>query len=305
VADAHVQAVRRFNKFYARRIGMLGEGELNSPYSLTEVRVLNELAHRDQPTATEISRDLEVDPGYLSRILHTFQKRGWIAREPSAIDRRQHHIVLTGLGRQALTPLDRNAGDAVAGLLKSLTAGDQNRLLFAMGTIENLLGARGEAAPGYTLRPHRPGDIGWVIHRHGALYAEEYGWDGRFECLVAEIAAAFLKNFDPTCERCWIAERNGGIVGSVFLVRGPGDAAKLRLLLVEPEARGLGIGKRLVAECIGFAKEKGYRKIVLWTQSNLLAARRIYQAAGFQLTGEEPHADFGVELVSQTWELAI
>lgn len=304
MSDAHVQALRHFNRFYTRRIGVLGEGHLNSPYSLTEVRVLYELAHREQPTAGEIATALGLDPGYLSRILLRFQKLGLIAREPSALDRRRNHIVLTRHGRQAFLPLDRGAGDAVAGMLRNLSSGDQGRLVGAMQTIEGILGDIGNPSP-VTLRTHRPGDIGWVIHRHGALYAQEYGWDERFEALVAEIGAGFLKNFDPERERCWIAERNGAIAGSVLLVKHTAGKAKLRLLLVEPEARGLGIGKRLVSECIAFASEKGYRAITLWTQSNLLAARRLYQHAGFQLISEQPHQDFGHDLISETWELAI
>ena len=305
MADDRVKAVRRFNRFYGRRLGVLGEGRAGGAFSLTEARVLTELSHRDQLTATGIAQELDLDPGYLSRILLRFQKQGWIAREPSAFDRRQFHIVLTRAGRNALKPLDRCAGDAVSGMLNGLTAGEQNRLMGAMATIENLLADPADEDRTFTLRPHRHGDIGWLIHRHGALYAEEYGWGEGFEALVAEIGAAFLRNFDADRERCWIAERHGAIAGSVMLVRGSKDTAKLRLLLVEPEARGLGIGKRLVAECVAFARERKYRAVSLWTQSNLLAARRIYEAAGFRLVGEEPNRDFGSDLTSQIWELTL
>jgi DNA-binding MarR family transcriptional regulator/GNAT superfamily N-acetyltransferase len=305
VTDPRIQAVRHFNRFYTRRIGVLAEGQLNSPYSLTEVRVLYELAHREQPTATAIAQDLDLDSGYLSRILLKFQQRGLIAREPSALDRRQQHIVLTRQGRKALTPLDRSAGDAVAGMLHALSGPEQTRLIGAMQTIEYLLGSRSGQAAAYTVRTHKPGDIGWVIHRHGVLYAQEYGWGERFESVVAEVGAAFLRNFDAGRERCWIAEMGGAMVGSVLLAKHTVETAQLRLLLVEPDARGLGIGKRLVAECIAFARDAGYRSIVLWTQNNLLAARRIYREAGFRLVREEPNCEFGADLLSQTWELAI
>ncbi len=305
MADDRVKAVRRFNRFYGRRVGVLGEGRTGGAFSLTEARVLTELSHRDQLTATGIAQELDLDPGYLSRILLRFQKQGWIAREPSAFDRRQFHIVLTRAGRNALKPLDRSAGDAVSGMLNGLSGGEQNRLMGAMATIENLLADPADEDRTFTLRAHRHGDIGWLIHRHGALYAEEYGWGEGFEAVVAEIGAAFLRNFDADRERCWIAERHGAIAGSVMLVRGSKDTAKLRLLLVEPEARGLGIGKRLVAECIAFARERKYRAVSLWTQSNLLAARRIYEAAGFRLVGEQRNRDFGSDLISQIWELTL
>jgi DNA-binding MarR family transcriptional regulator/GNAT superfamily N-acetyltransferase len=297
-----MHAVRRFNRFYSRRPGLFGEGWTDGSCSLTEARILTELARRDQPTAAEIAKDLDLDAGYLSRILLRFQKLGWIAREPSAIDRRQHHIVLTRSGRQALKPPDR--GDAAAGLAGNLSGPDQNRLIGAMETIECLLGERPSGAE-YLIRTHRPGDVAWVMHRHAVLYAEQYGGDARFEAIVAAIGAAFLESFDASRERCWIAERQGRIAGAICIVNASDDTAKLRLLLVEPEARGLGIGKRLVAECIAFARECGYRKIALWTTSDLLAARRIYQGAGFQLVSEEPNSEFGSDLVSQRWELTL
>jgi DNA-binding MarR family transcriptional regulator/GNAT superfamily N-acetyltransferase len=298
-------AVRRFNRFYTRRIGALREGLLASPYSLTQVRVLYELAHRRDPTASEIGADLGLDPGYLSRILRKLASRGLVKATASTQDARRRRLALTEKGRREFAPLDaRSTGQALE-MLSSLAPPDRVRLLGAMATIESLLGdARGEApepAP-FALRGHRPGDMGWVVHRHGALYAEEYGWDERFEALVARIVAEFIERFDPVRERCWIAERGGEIVGSVFLVRQSATTAKLRLFLVEPSARGLGIGKHLVAECVEFARLAGYRKITLWTQKNLEAARHIYRKAGFRVTAARPTRSFGHDLVSETWE---
>ena len=298
----YTEAVRSFNRFYTRQIGLLRKGYLDSPFSLAEVRILYELAHRDQSTATELSKELGMDAGYLSRTLLSFRKRGLIERRASAKDARQSHLSLTKKGRRAFAPLDKKSQTEIAAMLAQLSAAEQKRLIGAMRTVEQLLGGLSDRNTAYVLRAHRPGDMGWVIHRHGALYAQEYGWDERFEALVAEIAAKFIQNFDSRCERCWIAEKDGAIVGSVFLVRKSDRVAKLRLLLVEPDARGLGIGNRLVAECIRFAREKGYRKITLWTQSVLHAARHIYQKAGFKLVHEEAHHSFGYDLVAQTWD---
>jgi DNA-binding MarR family transcriptional regulator/N-acetylglutamate synthase-like GNAT family acetyltransferase len=267
--------------------------------------VLYELAHRREPNATEIAKDLALDMGYLSRILQNFQKDGLIARESSAIDRRRNHIMLTTKGRQAFRPLDRSAGAAVSSMLLGLGAPAQERLVAAMRTIERLLDPLTTEAREFTLRGHRPGDIGWVIQRHGELYSQEYGWGESFEALVAEIAAKFIQEFDPARERCWIAERDGERAGSIFLVKQSHEVAKLRLLLVEPWARGGGLGKRLVAECVAFARAAGYRTMTLWTQDLLLAARRIYQTAGFRLVREEPHAHFGIEMTGQIWELQL
>jgi DNA-binding MarR family transcriptional regulator/GNAT superfamily N-acetyltransferase len=300
-----VDAVRRFNRFYTKQIGVLHEGLLGSPFSLTEVRVLYELAHRKKPTATELGRELGLDPGYLSRILRGFKKRGLVDRALSETDRRQTHLSLTARGRKTFAPLNARSGDEVAGILSKLSAVDQSRLIKAMHTIEGLLGERPEPKVPYLLRPHQPGDMGWVVHRHGALYAQEYGWDEQFEALVAEIVAKFIKEFDPKRERCWIGEREGEIVGSVFLVKKSAKVAKLRLMYVEPKARGLGIGSRLVEECVRFARQVGYRKITLWTNSVLVAARHIYQKAGFRLVREEPHHSFGHDLVGETWELEL
>jgi len=302
--DQHVAAVRAFNRFYTRQIGLLSEGHLDSPFSLTEVRVLYELAHRENPTASEIARDLDLDPGYLSRILLKFQKRRLLSRERSATDGRQWNVALTRLGRQVFAPLDKGASKQLATLLRPIPPSKREQLVLSMQTVQGILTGL-EEAPSYTLRPHRPGDIGWVIHRHGVLYFQEYGWDERFEALVAEIAAKFVQNFDPARERCWIAERDGAILGSVFLVRHTETVAKLRLLLVEPSARGLGLGQRLVQECIDFARWAGYSEITLWTQSELAAARHIYEKAGFRLSGVEKHHHFGPEMVGEVWNLTL
>ncbi len=304
--DEHVEAVRRFNRFYTKRIGVLHEGLLGSALSLTEVRVLYELAHREQPTAAALAKELDLDAGYLSRILRAFKKRGLITRTPSRTDGRQSLLSLTVRGRKAFAPLNQRSHDEVASMLSKLSRGEQGRLIEAMSSIETLLGA-GPPEPKvpYLLRPHQSGDMGWVVHRHGVLYAQEYGWDETFEALVAEIAAKFIKGFDPKRERCWIAERQGEIVGSVFLVKESAGVAKLRLMYVEPRARGLGIGSRLVQECIRFARQVGYRKITLWTNSVLHAARHIYRKAGFRLVREEPHHSFGHDLIGETWELEL
>ncbi len=300
-----VEAVRRFNRFYTQRIGVLKHGLLNSPFSLTEARLIYELAARDSPTASDLRRDLGLDAGYLSRMLRGFERRGLIEKRPSASDGRQSLLHLTGLGRKAFAPLNTRASDEIAEMLGGLSEAEQARLVAAMRTIEALLGARPEDQAPYLLRPPQPGDMGWVIHRHGVLYSEEYGWDETFEALVAVIAGEFIQHFDPKRERCWIAEKDGEIVGSVFLVQKSKTVAKLRLLLVEPKARGLGLGTRLVSECVRFARQAGYRKVVLWTNSVLLAARRIYIRAGFELVAEEPYHGFGHDLIGETWELKL
>jgi DNA-binding MarR family transcriptional regulator/GNAT superfamily N-acetyltransferase len=305
VSEHRIAAVRRFTRFYTRQIGVLREGLHASPFSLSEARVLYELANRSAPTAADIARDLGLDAGYLSRILRGFAQRGFLARSRSQDDGRESHLALTPAGRTAFAPLDRGSHDEVAALLAPLSEGAQARLIEAMATVEQLLGERSAAAPPYLLRPHQVGDMGWVVSRHGALYAQEYNWNMEFEALVAEIVAAFIKNFDPARERCWIAEVDGAPVGSVFLVKQSDEVGKLRLLLVEPQARGLGIGARLVAECIRFARLCGYRTLTLWTNDVLIAARRIYQAAGFHLVAEEKHHSFGHDLVGQNWELAL
>jgi DNA-binding MarR family transcriptional regulator/GNAT superfamily N-acetyltransferase len=303
--ELDIAAVRQFNRFYTRQIGVLEERLLDTPFSLTESRVLYELANRAAPTASELAKDLGLDTGYLSRILRSFESRGLLARTPSANDGRQTHLELTAEGRRAFLPLDQRSRDAVAAMLKNLRAAQQQRLIAAMGAIEATLGAPARDKPAYALRPHRPGDMGWVVSRHGVLYAQEYGWDIAFEALVAEIVASFIKNFDLRRERCWIAEIDGEPVGSVFVVKHSDETAKLRLLLVEPHARGLGIGARLVEECVRFSRQAGYRTLMLWTNHVLHAAHHIYQQCGFRLVHEEKHRMFGPELIGQTWELQV
>jgi DNA-binding MarR family transcriptional regulator/GNAT superfamily N-acetyltransferase len=303
--DHHVGAVRRFNRSYTRRIGVLRDDFLKSPYSLAEARVLYELAHRQKPTAGEIAAELGLDHGYLSRILRGFNERGLIIKTPSPDDRRQSLLSLTVKGRMAFAPLDQRSQDDVAAMLGKLSSADQDRLVAAMGTIEQVLGETPSPLVSYILRPPRPGDMGWIVSRHGALYGEEYGWDERLEALTAEIVAAFVRNQDPKRERCWIAERDGENVGSVFLVRETDEVARLRLLLVEPSARGLGIGARLVEEALRFAREARYRTVTLWTHSVLAAARHIYERAGFRLMETNKHNEFGRTLVGETWKLEL
>ncbi len=303
--DPRIAIVRRFNRFYTKQIGLLGESYLETPFSLTEARVLYELAHRERPSATELARELGLDAGYLSRILRGFERRRLLTRTRSRSDARQSHLALTARGRAAFAPLDVRSREDIGALLARLGSAEQRRLIDAMRTIESLLGGAPESKASYVLRPHQPGDMGWVVHRHGALYAEEHGFDERFESLVAGVVAKFVERYDPRRERCWIAEKDGEIVGSVFLVRRSRSVAQLRLLLVEPKARGLGIGERLVTECVRFARQAGYRKITLWTNSVPRAARRLYQAAGFRRVRREKHRSFGRELVGETWELAL
>jgi DNA-binding MarR family transcriptional regulator/GNAT superfamily N-acetyltransferase len=302
-----VEAVRRFNRFYTRQIGVLNEGLLDSPFSLTEARVLYELAQHEQTTAARLARELGLDPGYLSRILRRLQQRGLLRRRRSDTDGRQRLLSLTARGQAAFSKLDAASRDQIAAMLRELSPEEQDRLLHAMRTVESVLGAPAEHRVPYILRPHQPGDMGWVVHRHGVLYNREYGWDETFEALVAEIVAAFIRDYDPRRERCWIAEMDGENVGSVFLVKDPEreGVAKLRLLLVERHARGLGIGRRLVQECTRFARQVGYRKISLWTTSVLEAARRIYAQEGYRLVHAEPYHSFGHDLVSETWELEL
>lgn len=300
-----IAQVRAFNRFYTQKIGVLNEGLLASAFTLTQVRVLWELAHRADLTAGELARALGLDPGYLSRVLADFERRGLLARTASRTDRRSSHLALTKKGARAFAPLDRRSHDQVAALLGTLTPDEQRRLLAALGAVQALLGAPAERSAPFVLRAHRAGDIGWVVSRHGALYHEEYGWDLTFEALVAEIAAAFLRHFDPQREHCWIAERDGVPLGSVFCVAQSKRVAKLRLLLVEPAARGLGLGNALVAECIRFARAAGYRTLTLWTNDILVAARHIYERHGFRLVREEKHHSFGRDLVGQYWELPL
>lgn len=305
--DQRIASVRRFNRFYTQKIGVLDEGVVDTPFSLIEARVLYELTHRDRSTAAELARDLSIDPGYLSRILRGFRRQGLVQRADAVHDRRRRHLSLTAAGRAAFAPLDAGARREIGSLLRALPDDAQGELIEAMRTIERLLVPMPEAKNGCVLRPHRPGDMGWIVSRHGALYAEEYGWDERFEAWVAEIAAAFIEKFDAAREHCWIAEQDGERVGSVALVAEPEAAAtgRLRLLLLEPEARGFGIGRRLVEECLSFARAAGYRLIVLSTVSVLTAARRIYEAVGFRIAHSEPGHAFGHDLVFEEWELAL
>jgi DNA-binding MarR family transcriptional regulator/GNAT superfamily N-acetyltransferase len=298
----HVDAVRRFNRFYTRRVGALRAGLLGSEYPLPEARLLYEIGHRRECTASELAADLDLDAGYLSRLLQSLKRRGLLSARRSAQDGRASVLFLAAKGRKAYALLDSRSRDEVSAMLRELPGGERERLVGAMRTVENLLEKK---APNVALRAHRPGDIGWVVQRHGALYAAEYGWDERFEALVAGIAANFINRFDPQRERCWIAEADGEPLGCVFLVQQTNATAKLRLLLVEPRARGLGLGRRLVRECIAFAREKGYRKLVLWTQANLAAARGIYKAEGFVLRSAEKHNSFGARLTGEYWELRL
>jgi DNA-binding MarR family transcriptional regulator/GNAT superfamily N-acetyltransferase len=301
-----IDAVRAFNRFYTRRIGVLEEGYLESPFSLVQARVLYELARRARPTAIEIASDLELDTGYLSRILRGFERSGLVIKSPSASDGRQKLLSLTTRGREAFAPLDSRSRAGTEAMLTRLSDTQQGRLVGAMSAITRLLDDENSAVP-YLLRSHEPGDMGWVVQRHGVLYAAEYGWDQTFEALVAEIVADFIRHFDPERERCWIIERDGENVGSVFLMahREREGVGQLRLLLVEPSARGLGLGRRLVDECTRFARQVGYHTVTLWTNDVLVSARRIYEAAGFQLVQEEQHQSFGQDLVGQTWEMRV
>jgi DNA-binding MarR family transcriptional regulator/GNAT superfamily N-acetyltransferase len=303
--ERRVQAVREFSRFYTQQLGVLNEKLLGSKYSLAEVRVLFELAHREECTAREIGQDLGLDAGYLSRILARFARARLIARERSKVDGRNIQLRLTVKGRSVFQSLDWQSSAQVAEILHRLSETTQEKLVQSLRRAQESFIGVNSADSAVVLRSHRPGDIGWVIHRHGALYAEEYGWDETFEALVAEVAAQFIKNFDPARERCWIAELDGEAVGSIFLVKYTEEIAKLRLLLVEPRARGFDIGRKLVRECIAFARQSGYKKVTLWTQSCLLAARKLYREAGFKLVKEEPQRAFGADLVSETWELEL
>lgn len=304
VSDRQIAAVRDFNRFYTRRLGVLEQQFLDSPWSLTEARVLYELAHRKAPLAKEIAAALDIDAGYLSRILQNFSDKGLITRKPLPTDRRQVQLGLTTRGHLAAGRLDRSSQDDIAAMLAELAPVDAARMAQAMTTIERLLGSD-TLRPTATLRAPRPGDMGWVVQSHGAVYAAEYGFGQQFEGLVAEIVANFVASFDAARERCWIADIDGQPVGSVFLVRQSDEVAQLRLLLVDPAGRGHGLGQRMVRECIGFALACGYRTITLWTHSILLAARKIYHDEGFVRVASEPHSSFGVELIGETWELKL
>lgn len=290
--------VRRFNRFYTRHLGVLHERLLDSPFTLTEARLLHELARRDAPTGSDLARELGLDAGYVSRVLSGFERDGLLSKTRSETDARVAVLRLTRAGRAAFAALDRDSRRDVVKALAGLSETRQAQLIDAMARIESLLG---EPPAGIVLREPRPGDLGWVVHRQTLLYAREYGWNGDFEALAAEIVARFVRDFDPARERCWIAERDGTGVGAVFVVREDDATARLRMLYVDADARGSGLGARLVDECLAFARRAGYRRMVLWTNSVLVAARRIYERAGFELIEETPHRSFGHDLIGQTW----
>lgn len=303
-ASDAVEAVRAFNRFYTRHVGALGERLLDSPFSLTEMRVLYELARRDSASASDLIAGLGLDAGYLSRILRRFESGRLIARTNAPGDARRALVRLTARGRSAFAPCEQRTRDDIAAMLGALAPRDRRDLLGAMRTLRRVLDPEGlRPAPAYRLRPHRAGDLGWIVQMHGRLYAQEWGYDARFEAAVARIAADFLDRFDPVRERCWMAEMDGETVGSVCLVKKVPTIAKLRLLIVDPRARGLGIGRRLVDECVRFARQAGYRKITLWTHAQLDAARRIYAQCGFVCVDRKRAASFGKRLVDETWEL--
>jgi DNA-binding MarR family transcriptional regulator/GNAT superfamily N-acetyltransferase len=300
-----VEAFRHFNRFYTRQIGLLNRTLLQSDFSLTQARILFELAHREECTASDLIQSLGIDRGYVSRVLHAFERNGLITRVQSKEDSRERFLKLTAAGKKAFAVLNDRSSKEAQSLLKKLPQLNREMLLDCMKTIENVLEPNGQPAERVTLRRHKPGDIGWMTWRHGILYSEEYGWDETFEALVAEILVKFIKNHDPERERIWIAQLGNEPVGCVMIVDAGDNVAQLRLLLVEPKARGKKIGKRLVDECISFAKQKGYRKMKLWTQSNLHAAREIYVKNGFELVEEKPHHSFGHDLFAQVWELPL
>jgi DNA-binding MarR family transcriptional regulator/GNAT superfamily N-acetyltransferase len=305
--DTHIAAVRRFNRFYTRQIGLLRRSFLDSPFSLAESRVLYEIAHAEKPTATDIARKLDLDAGYLSRMLRAFEKRGLVARVKSKADARRSNLALTLRGRRTFDPLEHRSLREAGAMLAKLSDAGQAHLATAMQNIETLLEPQSGAAPGptYILRAPRPGDYGWMVARHAALYAQDYKWTGPFEGLCAQIVADFVNKHDPARERCWIAELNGENVGSIILVEESRNIARIRMLLVEPKARGLGIGVRLVEECLGFARKARYRKVTLWTHSVLTAARNIYERAGFKLVATQKHKTWGKEVVGETWDLEL
>jgi DNA-binding MarR family transcriptional regulator/GNAT superfamily N-acetyltransferase len=303
--DTGIAAFRRFNRFYTQKIGVLEKGYLQSPFSLAEARVLYELAHCGETTASEISANLGLDMGYLSRILAKLQGEQLIRRAPAEQDARQRLIQVTPKGKKAVSALDSRSEQQAGSLLTGLTDPQKTGVLQAMSQIESALGDPPAMSEPYLIRTHRTGDLSWIAYRHAVLYSQEYGWHQGFEALILGIVVGFLKNYDPASERCWVAERSGEILGCVLLVRRSKRIAQLRLLLVEPSARGLGIGRRLVDECIRFARETGYKKIVLWTHDNLTAARTIYQKAGFQLVATGSHEDFGPRVTAETWEMRL
>jgi DNA-binding MarR family transcriptional regulator/GNAT superfamily N-acetyltransferase len=304
-SEERINAVRQFNRFFTRQIGVLRDGLLHSPYPLTEARILFELGHGNQMTASRLGRELGLDAGYMSRTLARLEQQGLLEKVRFENDGRQFLLSLTAEGRKAFVLLDQRSCDEVSEMLADLSEEDQQRLLKAMQTIESVFTHGFKFSDPFVLRSHEPGDMGWVTHRHGVLYAQEYGWDEHFEALVAQIVSDFITNYNPERERCWIAEMQGEIIGSVFVVQSSNTVAKLRLLLVEPNARGLGLGTRLVEECVRFSRRRGYQKLMLWTNSVLVEARHIYEKVGFKLVAEEAHHSFGHDLIGETWELLL
>jgi DNA-binding MarR family transcriptional regulator/GNAT superfamily N-acetyltransferase len=301
-----IAAVRGFNRFYTRQIGVLRKTYLDSPYSLGEMRVLYEIAHGEAPTASDIGRALDLDAGYLSRVLRAFEKRGLITRKTSQHDARQSHLALTARGRKAFEPAEARSQRDVAATLGTLKPDQQMQLVNAMQTIEALLDKKSDASESKAiLRAPHHGDFGWIVSRHGALYAQEYDWTEPFEGLCAQIVADFVNNFDPNKERCWIAELNGENVGCVMLAKDSDEVARIRLLLVDRQARGLKLGTRLVEECVTFARAAGYQRITLWTHSVLTAARHVYEKAGFTLTSSENKHSWGQDVVAEYWDLEL
>jgi DNA-binding MarR family transcriptional regulator/GNAT superfamily N-acetyltransferase len=303
--ESQIAAIRGFSRFYTRKLGIIEPKLLASPWTLQEARIIYEIAQHENCTATDLVRTLGLDAGFLSRTLQALQRRQIVARRPSKADRRASELALTAKGRAAFAELDRRSRDEVGALLAGLDDRERSAIVDAMAVIEQVLEPPAQKPAGFLLRSHRPGDIGWIVSRHGAIYAQEYGWDISFEALAAEITAQFLRSWDPRREQCWIAEIGGEPVGSIFLVRASDEIAKIRLLLVEKKARGLGVGRALVEQCIRFASDAGYSSITLWTQSILVAARGIYQRAGFQCVRQEKHHSFGVDLIGETWEMKL
>ncbi len=300
-------AVRRFNRFYTRQIGLLRKNYLDSPYSLGEMRVFYEITHAGARTASEIARALDLDAGYLSRVLGKFEKQGLITRKTSKEDARQSRIALTARGAKTFAPYERRSQQQAGAILDKLDGSAQAKLVAAMRAIEDLLAENSAVTPkpDYILRELRPGDLGWIVTRHAELYAQEYGWTEPFEGLCAQIVADFANKYDPARERCWIAELNGENVGTVMLVKDSDEVARIRLLLVDPKGRGIGLGARLVGECVRFARAAGYKKITLWTHSVLTAARHIYEKAGFRLTSSEPRHSWSQDVVAEFWDLEL
>lgn len=296
---------RRFNRFYTKQIGLLTRGLLKTPFPLIQARILYELAQQEQTSASALVEKLNIDPGYLSRILSNFEKRGLLRKIKSASDSRRRILTLTTDGKNSFAVLNERSRKEAEKLLLDQSEEDRHRLLHAMQTIQNILGAEAKPPAPFLLRPHRPGDIGWIIHRHGVVYAEEYDFDETFEALVAEILVKFIRQHDPKRECLWIAEQDGERIGSVMLVDAGEQVAQLRLLMVEPKARGQRVGTRLIDECITFSKRNRYRKIKLWTQGNLLQARHLYAKAGFEMVSDSPHKSFGQDLVAEFWELPL